>query len=112
MTEDIVGCGEGALFVVEDTKFFLLQQGAYLRLAVEIMAQFFVDCLEHPVFCLFIAFAFKISRFLYISEISVYHVPHFVNVKLIISTVGHHFRNPFAWCRREEMECIAELCRR
>lgn len=36
--EHVVGGGEGALFVVEDAELFLLEEGADLRLAVEVVA--------------------------------------------------------------------------
>ena len=57
--EHIVGGCERALLIVEHAEFFLLQKGAYFRLTVEIMTQFLVDGLEHPVFCLFVAFCVR-----------------------------------------------------
>lgn len=107
-----MGGGEGALFVVEDAELFLLEEGTDFRLAVEVVAQLFVDGLKHPVFRLFVALALEIAGLFYVREVAVDHVPHFVDVQLVISAVGHDFRHPFAGCWREQMQCVAELCRR
>ncbi len=78
---------------------------------VEVAAELLVYGLHHPILGLLLTLEVEIPGLLHIVEITVYHIPHLVYVKLKISAVCQHLRHPFARRRREQMQSVAELGR-
>ena len=104
-----MGGHEGALTVVQHQLLLGCKHFLDSRILIEVVTQFLVDGLVHPVKFLLAAFFVEIAIAFHKVEVIVYHLPHLGDAYLVVARVGQHSRRPAAWRQREQVQGIAEL---